>query len=321
MITASDAKCRPEGAVGIQLGHDFVLRLTDLREYKADQAKLRLALQSKNRILSMDGLAVGFSGSRPFLRQAENLVLDEVELMKPTPATDEAEFLRHEFKESLRIDDLGLDAIVTLYLQARVDEIQACPRDKVPLGVIFLLGSTLEGLLLAFALQDKARFTSSAAAPKDTSGRVKNLQDWSLNEFIDVAHEVGLPDLDFQRFSHVLRAFAITFILRTDGSAGQPQTVIPPRFVCRCFGRPSRSCRRARASGGAGPTTTSVHRPESIPPSAVTPTANRRGEGLCRSHLARPSTSLLQAGAERAAVREGWRYSVRPAISARSQGQ
>jgi hypothetical protein len=75
------------------------------------------------------------------------------------------------------------------------------------LGVIFLLGSTLEGLLLAFALQDKARFTSSAAAPKDKSGRVKNLQDWSLNEFIDVAHEVGLLDLDVQKFSHVLKGF------------------------------------------------------------------------------------------------------------------
>jgi hypothetical protein len=183
------------------------LRLTDLREYKADQAKLRLALQSMNRILSMDGLAVGFSGSRPFLKQAQNLALDEVELMKPTPSTDEAEFLRHEFKESLRIDDLGLDAIVTLYLQARVDEIQACPRNKVPLGVIFLLGSTLEGLLLAFALQDQARFISSAAAPKDKSGRVKSLQDWTLNELIDVAHEIGLLDLDVKKFSHVLRGF------------------------------------------------------------------------------------------------------------------
>jgi hypothetical protein len=184
-----------------------VLRLTDLREYKADQAKLRFALQSMNRILSMDGLSVGFSGSRPFLKQAENLVLDEVELMKPTPSTDEAEFLRHEFKESLRIDDLGLDGIVTLYLQARVDEIQACPRTKVPLGVIFLLGSTLEGLLLAFALQDQARFMSSAAAPKDKSGTVKNLQDWTLNELIDVAHEIGLLDLDVKKFSHVLRGF------------------------------------------------------------------------------------------------------------------
>jgi len=67
--------------------------------------------------------------------------------------------------------------------------------------------SSGEGLLLAFALQDKARFTSSAAAPKDKSGRVKNLQDWSLNEFIDVAHEVGLLDLDVQKFSHVLKGF------------------------------------------------------------------------------------------------------------------
>lgn len=185
----------------------ILLRLTDLREYKADQAALRLALQSMNRILAMDGLTVGFSGSRPVLRQAKTLVLDEDELMKPAPSSNEAEFLRHEFTESLRIDDLGLEAIVTLYLQARVDEIQACPRNKVPLGVIFLLGSTLEGLLLAFALQDQARFTSSAVAPRDKSGKIKSLHDWTLNELIDVAHDTGLLDLDVKKFSHVLRAF------------------------------------------------------------------------------------------------------------------
>jgi hypothetical protein len=98
-------------------------------------------------------------------------------------------------------------SVITAFLQARVDEAQACPKDKVSLGTIILLGSTLEGLLLAVGQQHPKEFMSSPAAPKDRSGKTKQLHDWTLSELINVARALDLIDLDVGKFSHVLRDF------------------------------------------------------------------------------------------------------------------
>ena len=142
-----------------------ILRLVDLREYRGDQDKLGLAVRSMNGILAMENLGIGFAGTKPELRRAAPIELDEKELAKAPAAQDEAAFLGKRFSDDIRIDELGLDAVITGFLQSRVDEVQACPRDKVALGTIILLGSTLEGLLLALAIKHPKTFMSSAAAP------------------------------------------------------------------------------------------------------------------------------------------------------------
>ena len=38
-------------------------------------------------------------------------------------------------------------------------------------------------------------------------GKVKQFPDWTLNNFIDVAHEVGLLAEDVKKYSHTLRDF------------------------------------------------------------------------------------------------------------------
>jgi hypothetical protein len=184
-----------------------ILRLVDLREYRGDQQKLGLAMRSMNDILSMEDLTVGFDGSAPELRRTSAIQLDEQKLAKDEGTGDEAAFLEQRFSEELHIDELGLDPVITGYLQARVDEVQACPKDKVSLGTIILLGSTLEGLLLAVGLQYQKVFMSSSAAPKDRAGKTKKLHEWRLSELIDVARHLDLLDVDVGKFSHVLREF------------------------------------------------------------------------------------------------------------------
>jgi hypothetical protein len=184
-----------------------ILRLVDLREYRADKDKLGRGVRSMNGILAMENLSVGFAGATPELRRAAGIQLDEHELAKEPAAPVEAEFLQRRFSEELRIDELGLDSVITGFLQARVDEVQACPRDKVSLGTIILLGSTLEGLLLAVGLQHPKAFMSSTAAPKDRSGTTKQLDQWTLSELINVARALNLLDVDVSKFSHVLRDF------------------------------------------------------------------------------------------------------------------
>lgn len=184
-----------------------ILRLVDLREYRGDKELLGLALRSMNRILAMESLSVGFAGVKPELRRATAVEFDEQELAKEPAVKDEAAFLGRRFSEELRIDELGLDAVITGFLQARVDEVQACPKEKVSLGTIILLGSTLEGLLLAVGLAHPKQFMSSAAAPKDRAGKTKQLHEWTLSEFINVARDLELLDVDVSKFSHVLRDF------------------------------------------------------------------------------------------------------------------
>ena len=184
-----------------------ILRLVDLREYRGDEKKLGLAVRSMNGILAMENLAVGFAGSTPELRRTSGIQLDEQELAKDASAPDEAAFLERRFSEELRVDELELDSVITGFLQARVDEVQACPKDKVSLGTIILLGSTLEGLLLAVGQRHPKEFMSSSAAPKDHSGKTKQLHDWTLSELINVSRALGLLDVDVSKFSHVLRDF------------------------------------------------------------------------------------------------------------------
>jgi hypothetical protein len=184
-----------------------ILRLVDLRQYGGDREKLGLALRSMNGILAMENLAVRFDGAKPVLRRTSGIQLDEDELAKDGSEPDEEAFLERRFNEELQIDELGLDSVITGFLQARVDEVQACPRNKVSLGTIILLGSTLEGLLLAVGLQHPKAFMSSAAAPKDRTGTTKQLHEWTLSELISVARDLDLLDVDVGKFSHVLRDF------------------------------------------------------------------------------------------------------------------
>lgn len=183
-----------------------VLRLVDLREYKVDRKVLKLAVQSMNGILAIDNFKVGFNGAQPILLRADPISFDEDEFTKPV-AEDESDFLGKQFSDDIKIADLGLDAVITPYLQERIDEIQATPKHKAPLGTIFLLGSTLEGILLATAVKDQAKFMKASATPKDKTGKAIKIYDWKLYALIDVACEVKLLGQDVKKFSHVLRDF------------------------------------------------------------------------------------------------------------------
>ena len=78
---------------------------------------------------------------------------------------------------------------------------------NAPLSVIFLVGSTLEGLLLGTALKYPREFNQSKSSPKYDDGKVKKFPEWTLSNLIDVACAVGLLGEDVKKFSHALRDF------------------------------------------------------------------------------------------------------------------
>ena len=120
-------------------------------------------------------------------------------------ATTDAGFLQREF-EIPNIQKLPVDLAMSEIIQERLKEAQSCLSVSAHLSVIFQCGSVLEAVLLGAAQREPRKFNQSPASPKHT-GKVKQFQDWTLSEFINVAHEIGLLKPDVQKFSHGLRDF------------------------------------------------------------------------------------------------------------------
>jgi len=98
--------------------------------------------------------------------------------------------------------DQGLKGI----LETRFREAQLC-LDHSPFATIMLCGSLLEGILLGVAQKRPKDFNSSPQSPKQKDRTPKHFNEWSLAEFINVAHGLGLLSPDVQKFSHCLRDF------------------------------------------------------------------------------------------------------------------
>lgn len=125
---------------------------------------------------------------------------------KETNEITEDEFISREFGAP-SVEKLGLDSAICDILKQRLDEIRKCLSARSSLAVIFLCGSTLEGILLGTASTRAKDFNQSAISPKDKTGKVKPFQEWTLNDFINVARDLGLIGEDVKKFSHALRDF------------------------------------------------------------------------------------------------------------------
>lgn len=131
---------------------------------------------------------------------------DLEQTLSTKPVDDEEVFLSKEFEE-ISLEKLGLDGVIANVLNLRLEEIKRCLSLKAPLAVIFLCGSTLEGILLGTALKYPKQFNQAKAVPKNTENKVKQFHDWTLNDFINVAYELSLLKEDVRKFSHSLREF------------------------------------------------------------------------------------------------------------------
>mgnify|MGYP000925091871 CR=1 FL=1 len=172
---------------------NFVARISDLDKLITDF----------NQYLVFDGWKIiRESKEIRFTRAAET----DFEPKAVTPEIKEDDFLKKEFNE-ITLEKLGLDGVITETLNLRFDEIKKCLSSKAPLSVIFLCGSSLEGILLGIASKHPREFNQAKSSPKDKEGKALQFHLWSLSNYIDVAHEVGLLKEDVKKFSHSLRDF------------------------------------------------------------------------------------------------------------------
>lgn len=122
------------------------------------------------------------------------------------PQDSESEFLERDLS-GVSFAGVKIDPNLLPILEARFAEAKSCLQAKAPLATIFHCGSILEGMLLGAACANPQQFNQAPSSPKDSLGKVKPFQEWTLAQFIDVACDLGYLKLDVRKFSHGLRDF------------------------------------------------------------------------------------------------------------------
>jgi len=118
---------------------------------------------------------------------------------------EENKFLEKEYKK-VDAKTLNVDPTMTDAIEQRINEIQICLNNNASLAAIFLIGSTLEGLLIDLANKNIKDFNQATSSPKK-DGKVLKFNNWTLSSLIDTANELNFINEDVKKHSHSLRDF------------------------------------------------------------------------------------------------------------------
>lgn len=187
-------------ALSINNLNAVILRLANPREYRGDAVTIQTAITELNRILMIEGRKVELDGVTPSIKEIKPD-------FNPKPKRDEGE---RELKPLSPPDfsKLSIEPGLATILTNRWAETQRCVDSNSFLSGIILMGSMLEGLMLAACQKHPQEANQCPLAPKNVqTGKPKYFAEWSLSEMINVGHELGWIDLDVKKFSHALRDF------------------------------------------------------------------------------------------------------------------
>lgn len=141
-------------------------------------------------------------------RKLEESCISELSALSGESGISESDlaFLKKDFGK-LDITHIPVPLTFQDVTTQRVDEIERCLKAGSPLAVIFLCGSTLEGLLFAVAEKNVVQFNTASTAPKGQDGKPKKFGDWTLNNLITTANELDIISRDVLKHGHALRDF------------------------------------------------------------------------------------------------------------------
>lgn len=135
--------------------------------------------------------------------------LDRVIIKETSPETvenKEQEFLKRTFE--IDVDALKLDTNVSEIIKSRLHEVEICVSNGAAFSANIMIGSILEGILLGVASSFPQLFNRANSAPKEKDGKqVRKFHEWTLNNYIDVASEIGILKPDVKQFSYGVRDF------------------------------------------------------------------------------------------------------------------
>lgn len=123
----------------------------------------------------------------------------------PALSEEDVAFLNKDLG-SLNLDALPSELTAGQVIADRMGEIDRALEADAPLAVIFLVGSTVEGLLSELTMGHRTEFLASPATPTNR-GKTKPLDQWSLSELIAVARERGVLSEDVAKHADQVRNF------------------------------------------------------------------------------------------------------------------
>jgi hypothetical protein len=94
-------------------------------------------------------------------------------------------------------------------LGSRWQECTKCLHAEAPLSATVMMGGLLEALLLGRINREtnKGPIFQAKTAPRAKGGQPKNLTDWTLKNYIDVAHEKGWITVAAKDVGEILRDY------------------------------------------------------------------------------------------------------------------
>ncbi len=119
---------------------------------------------------------------------------------KKNSDSSEEKFLEKDFSD-INTHLAKYDLNTKTVLQQRIDEIRSCLQENLPLAAIFLIASTIEGLLYELAVNNSTNFCSSSKAPH-MKGAVMPIPNWKLNSLIDVSYDLKYISPTTHKFGH-----------------------------------------------------------------------------------------------------------------------
>lgn len=161
--------------------------------------RLEELIQDFNKYLAFDGWKIQRKGKDIVFIPCHSV--DEV--LRDTRRNN---FLDTELQNT-NLSSIISDVSTRAILEERLKEAEQAFNFDLYLSTIILCGSILEGVLYLSAKENPQKFNEATKAPKDREGKTKKFSDWTLSDFINVAHELGLLKENVKRFSHTLRDF------------------------------------------------------------------------------------------------------------------
>jgi hypothetical protein len=109
--------------------------------------------------------------------------------------------------EEMDLETLVSDKNLRELLESRINEAKLC-LNYSPLASIILCGSFLEGLLLEAAKKNPEKFNRASASPKkEKKGKVKNFNEWTLEDLINVSFELEIINNALKDFCRIVQKY------------------------------------------------------------------------------------------------------------------
>jgi hypothetical protein len=173
----------------------ILLRLADPLEYRGNASVVNEVINKLNIVLAIEGFKILLEGVAPRIAEI-------------TPTTSEPNASAKLFAvPTPDFAKITRDTSLSPFIEGRWKEVIKCVDCESYLAATILMGSILEGVLLAIIQSNKKESNQARSAPRDKNGNVKSFGDWYLSNLIDVAHECGWLQLDVKKFSHTLREY------------------------------------------------------------------------------------------------------------------